>query len=395
MARNRVAELLRRPEDPQRATFLELFFDLAFVVAFFQLSSVLAKDPTWNGALQTLVLLLAVWFVWSVTAGVTDRFAQTSAVQLLVIATMLGSLVLAAALPEAFGRHGWLFAGVYLAIQVGRSLFLAFALRGRDVQRIAVRGMFWSGVFAVPWIAGALAHGVVRVALWTVAVAVEYAADALRYPMPGLGRRRAAGWTVAAEHLSERYRQFFIIALGELILVTGLALNGGSIMAGRSGAFLASFASTVLLWRIYIYRAGELLAAAIGASSDPTRIGRSASYAHLVMVAGIVVIAAGEELVVAHPSGHLQPAWIALILGGPALFVAGRASLEYAVFSRVSKDRLIGLLVLAALAPAMLLVPPLVAAATATAVLAGIAVADATRAWGHPREAPSPPGGSS
>jgi hypothetical protein len=73
--------------------------------------------------------------------------------------------------------------------------------------------------------------------------------------------------------------------------------------------------------------------------------------------------------------------------------VAGRASLEYAVFGRVSKDRLIGLLVLAALAPAMLLVPPLVAAATATAVLAGIAVADATRAWGHPREAPSPPGG--
>jgi low temperature requirement protein LtrA len=393
MARNRAAELLRRPEDPQRATFLELFFDLAFVVAFFQLSNVLAHDPTWSGGLQTLVLLLAVWFVWLITAGVTDRFAQTPVVQLLVIVTMLGSLVLSAALPEAFGRHGWLFAGVYIAIQVGRSLFLVFALRGHDVERIAVRGMFWSGIFAVPWIAGALAHGTARVALWTVAVAVEYTADTLRYPTPGLRRRRASSWTIAAEHLSERYRQFFIIALGELILVTGLALNGGNIAADRSAAFLVSFASTVLLWRIYIYRAGELLAAAIGASSDPTRIGRSASYAHLVMVAGIVVIAAGEELVVAHPSGHLRPAWIAIILGGPALFVAGRAGLEYSVFGRVSKDRLIGLLVLAALAPAMLLVRPLVAAATATAVLAGIAIADATRAWAHPREAPSPPGG--
>jgi low temperature requirement protein LtrA len=127
MARNRAAELLRRPEDPQRATFLELFFDLVFVVAFFQLSSVLAQDPTWNGALQTLVLLLAVWFVWLITAGVTDRFTQTPVVQLLVIVTMLGSLVLSGALPEAFGRHGWLFVGVYLAIQVGRSLFLVFA----------------------------------------------------------------------------------------------------------------------------------------------------------------------------------------------------------------------------------------------------------------------------
>jgi low temperature requirement protein LtrA len=392
MTTDRAAQLLRRPEDPQRATFLELFFDLAFVVAFFQLSSTLAQDVTWSGALQALVLLLAVWFVWFVTAAVTDRFAQTPVIQYLVIVTMLGTVVLAAALPEAFGRRGWLFAAAYLAIQISRSLFLVFALRGHDVERIAVRAMFWYGVFAVPWIAGALAHGTARVALWTVAVAVEYTADTLRYPTPGLRPLRASSWTVAAEHLSERYRQFFIIALGELILVTALAL-GGSVTADRSAAFLVSFASTVLLWRIYIYRAGELLAAAIVASSDPTRIGRSASYAHLVMVAGIVVIAAGDELVIAHPSGHPRPAWIPVVLSGPALFVAGRARLEYTVFSRVSNDRLIGLLVLAALAPAMVFVPPLAAAATATAVLAGIAIADAIRVWGLRPEPPSPPTG--
>ncbi len=391
MATNRAAELLRRPEDPERATFLELFFDLAFVVAFFQLSGGLTQHLTWRGALQTLVLLLAVWFVWFVTAGVTDRLRQRPAVQLLVIVTMLGSLVLAAALPEAFGRHGLAFAGVYVAIQVCRGLFLMFALRDHDVERIAARAMFWSGVFALPWIAGALVHGAARLALWAVAVAIEYAADTFRYPTPGLRRRRASSWTIAAEHLSERYRQFFIIALGELILVTGLALSGGSVAAGRSAAFLVSFASTVLFWRIYIYRAGELLAAAVTVSADPARIGRSASYAHLIMVAGIVVTAAGDELVVAHPSGHLRPAWIAVILGGPALFLAGRARLEYTVFSRVSKDRLVGLLLLAAAAPAMLLITPLAAAAAATAVLAGIAIADATRAWGQPAEPPSPP----
>lgn len=82
--------------------------------------------------------------------------------------------------------------------------------------------------------------------------------------------------------------------------------------------------------------------------------------------------------------------WI--ILGGPSLFVAGRAFFEYQVFRRVSRDRLIGLLVLAALAPAVLLVPPLLAALAATAVLAGIAIADAVRARGHPPETPSPPG---
>ena len=128
---------------------------------------------------------------------------------------------------------------------------------------------------------------------------------------------------------------------------------------------------------------------------DPFRVGLSAVYSHLVMVAGVVVTAVGYELVIGHPFGHTQPAWIAVILGGPALFLAGRALFEYAVFARVSWDRPIGVLVLAALAPAMLLVPPLLVAIAATTVLAGVAVSDAARARGRPPEPPSPPSGPS
>ncbi|MGC5017144.1 low temperature requirement protein A [Micromonospora sp. DT47] len=156
-----------------------------------------------------------------------------------------------------------------------------------------------------------------------------------------------------------------------------------------------SIATAVLLWRTYIYRAGELSAAAVAAAPDPARLALSTSSAHLVMVAGIVVTAVGDELVIEHPLGHRQPAWIAVILDGSALFLAGRAGFEYAVFARVSRDRLIGVLVLAALTPAMLLVPPLLAAIAATAVLIGIAVSEAARARGHPPEPPPPPGGPS
>ncbi|MGN9891462.1 low temperature requirement protein A [Micromonospora sp. L31] len=106
----------------------------------------------------------------------------------------------------------------------------------------------------------------------------------------------------------------------------------------------------------------------------------------------VVVTSVGVELVIAHPLGHPQPAWVAVILGGPVLFLAGRAGFEYAVFSRVSLDRPIGVLVLAVLAPAMLFVSPLLAALAATAVLAGVAIADAARAKGRPLEPPSPPG---
>jgi low temperature requirement protein LtrA len=227
--------------------------------------------------------------------------------------------------------------------------------------------------------------------LWTLAVAVDYTAYALRYPLPGLGRTLTSELPNVAEHLAERYRQFFIIALGELILVTGLALRGTGFAADRTAAFVVSIATTVLFWRIYIYRAGEVSAAAIAAAPDPARRALSMSYAHLVMVAGVVVTAVGDELVIAHPFGHTKPAWIAVTLGGPALFLAGRAGFEYAVFARVSRDRPIGVLVLAVLTPAALLVPPLLAALAATAVLAGIAIADAARARGRPPEPPSPP----
>jgi low temperature requirement protein LtrA len=394
MTASGVGQLLRRPDQPQRPAFLELFFDLASVVALFQLSHGLTQDLTRSGAFQTLVLLLALWWTWFSTAAITNRLdPQRPAIQLLVIATMLGTLVMAAALPEAFDRRGRLFAAVYVVIQVGRGIFLFLATRGHDVQRVSAQTLFWFVVSAVPWLVGAFAHGTGRVALWALAVAVQYMADTLHYPTPRLGRWRTSEWTVAGEHLSERYQQFFIVALGELILVSGLALGRSNFEAQRSAAFVVSFLSTVLLWRIYIVRAGELLAAAIAASPDPVRVSRFAAYPHLSMVAGIVITSVAEDLVIEHPTGHTPLTRVVIIFGGPALFLIGRAHLEYTVFGRVSRDRWIGLLALVALTPAMLLARPLLTAAAATAVLAGIAIADATRARAYPSEPPSPPRG--
>ena len=222
-------------------------------------------------------------------------------------------------------------------------------------------------------------------------MAIDYGAFAVGFPAPRVGRTPQSEAPVGPEHLAERYQQFFIIALGELILVTGLAVSRSGFGPGRTAAFLTSIATTVLLWRIYLYRAGQLLPQAIAAAPEPVRLGLSASYAHLVMVAGVVVAAVGAELVIAHPLGHTRPAWVAVILGGPALFLAGRACFDYAVFAHVSWDRLIGLLTLAALTAPMLLVPPLPTTLAAAAVLAAVAAADAVRARSHSREPASPP----
>ncbi|SCG74779.1 low temperature requirement protein A [Micromonospora inositola] len=387
------ARFLRMPEESRRANFLELFFDLVFVVALAQLSQGLLEDLRWSGAFETLVLLLAMWWVWSITAWVTDLYdPQQPEIQLLVTATMLGSLVMVVALPDAFGGRGLVFAGMYVAIHVGRQLFLVLALRGHELQGRSIRALSWFGVSAVPWIAGALVPDTRRAVLWTLAVAVDYTGAALRYSTPGLRRSPISRFPIVAEHLAERYQQVFIIALGELILVTTMTLAGTGFAADRTAAFVVSFVGTALFWRIYIRRAGELLPAAIEAARNPDRVALTAAAAHLIMLAGIVTTAVGDKLVIAHPLEHTPPAWVAVILGGPALFLVGRAGFEYATFARVSRPRWIGVLALAALAPPMLLVPPLVTAIAAIAVLAGIAVADATRARGRPPEPASPPG---
>jgi low temperature requirement protein LtrA len=392
MATSRAAYLIRAPGAPRRATFLELFFDLVYVFGLAQLSRELIQNLSWSGAFQTLVLLLALYWVWSVTTWITDLYdPQRLEIQLVIVATMFASLVMAVAVPEAFGERGLIFASAYVVIHVGRGLFFVVAMRGHELQRRSLRVLFWFTLSAAPWMAGALAQGAARGVLWTLAAAMDFTVGRLRYPTPGLGRSPTSEWQISSEHLSERYRQFFTITLGELIVVTGLALDRAGFAAAPTAAFVVSFATTVLLWRIYIYRAGELLPAAIEASPDPDRLARSALVAHLLMLAGVVAIAVGFELDITHPHEHTKPAWLAVMFGGPVLFLAGRAIFEYAVFARVSRDRLIGVLVLAAVAPTMLFVPPLKAAIVAALVLAGVALADAARARGRPPEPPTPP----
>jgi low temperature requirement protein LtrA len=387
---------LRQPETSQRATFLELFFDLAFVFALFQLSHLLRQQMSWSGALRTMVLLLGVWAVWSSTIWITDRLDPLwPPLQALVFATLLVTLVLAAVLPEAFGKYGGVFAGVYVAIGVGRYLFVVLSFRGHELQRIALRGVVWSVGYALLWIAGAFVHGTARTALWILALAIENAAYVLGFPSPRRGRRWSWEPPVAAEHFAERYRQVFIIGLGELILVSGLAFSAAGVAPAGTVAFVASVCTAGLLWRIYIFRAGELLSAAFGAVPASARLGIWAVYVHLAMVAGIVITAVGDELVIAHPSGGTPVAWAVVILGGPALYVAGRGGFEYTVFSRVSWDRPIGVLVLVALIPVAILTSPLLAALATTAVLTGIVLVDAARTRRNPTEPPSPPTGDS
>jgi low temperature requirement protein LtrA len=397
MVASRAALLLRESGDPERATFLELFFDLVFVFTLTRVSQQAVAHLTsrhrivLEGSVEPLLLLLALLVVWYTTTTVTDTYdPRRPEIQIIVVVTMVGTLLMGVAVPDAFDGRALVFVGAYVGIHLGRGLYLLAALRGHAEHRRAARSLFWFGISAVPWIAGAIAIGVARKTLWTLAVAVDYTGLVLTYPTPRLGRQPSTESPVVVEHLSERYRQFFIVALGEPILITGLAFSARNFEAERTVAFLVSFATTVLIWRIYIYRAGELLPAAMAEARDPAVLSRWTAAAHLLMVIGLVVIAAGNDLVIANESGT-SLAWAAVILGGPALFLLGRAVFEYVVSGRVSPSRVIAVLVLAALTPAVTLMPPHVAAIPPAIVLSGVAVADVLRARRHPAVAASPP----
>jgi low temperature requirement protein LtrA len=394
MTTSRAVWPLRTP-GPGRAGYLELFFDLVFVFALFRLSQELLEDLSWGGALRTLVLLLAVLVVWFFVALFTDAFdVEDPLIQVLGMSIMFGTLVMAAAAPAAFGPKGLVFASAYSTIRVGATGAAVFLLRGHEAQRNAERLLFWFSLTSVPWVVGAFQDGWARAALWIAAVAADYVGAALGFPAPRLGRSgaRRIDIVVSEQHWAERYQQFFIVALGEPILATGLAFANSDFGAARSAATVVAFATTALLWRIYIHRAGALLAEAIALIHAPRRAAVLTIYSHAIMVAGVVAIAVGGELVIQHPFGHPDVAWIFVILGGPALFLVGRAIFEYVVFGRVSRSRLIGVLVLVAIVPAMRLVPPLAVATAAALVLGGVAVADAARSRRLPAERPSPPG---
>jgi low temperature requirement protein LtrA len=381
-----------------RVSFFELFFDLVFVFAITRLSHRLLEHLTPSGAAETLLLLLAVWWAWMYTCWTTNWFdPDHPPVRLMLAGAMLAGLFMSAGLPEAFEDRGLWFACGYVAIQAGRTVFVVITTwrheLGPNFQRILV----WILAAAVLWIAGGLVHDEARLLLWALAVLVEYAGPWLGYATPGLGRSSTGDWAIDARHMAERCQLFVIIALGESVLITGATLGGlHPASPGAVAAFAVAFAGSVALWWIYFDRTAEAASEHVAASADPGRRGRSAyTFIHIVMVAGIVVGAVGDELVIAHPGGHVEGGALATVLGGPALFVLGHALFKKAVFGHFTTARLVALALLGVLALlewATHLFTPLALAAAVLAILAALAVWDALTAR-SPRAAEPPTSG--
>ena len=178
----------------QKTTTLELFYDLVFVFAITQVSHFLLEHLTWEGAGQAALVLLVVWWSWNYTTWVTNELDPESiVVRMLLIGLMLASFLMAVAIPEAFGDRALLFAGAYVAIQVGRHTFLTFVAAGPGTveRERAGRILIWFVVAGVLWIAGGMAEGPPRTMLWLIALAIDYGGPLCTFWVPGMKRSRS------------------------------------------------------------------------------------------------------------------------------------------------------------------------------------------------------------
>ncbi len=371
-------------EGDQRATFFELFFDLVYVFAITQLSHHLLADISWSGAAETVFMLIAVYWAWNYTTWMTNWFdPDTAPVRLVLVFVMAASLLMAVAIPEGFDEYALLFACAYSGLQIGRNAFVVVVTpRGLFNQNFR-QILAWSALSAPLWVAGGLVDAeALRWVLWLGALGLDLAAPLVRYWLPGVGATDMSQWQIESAHFGERFELFVIIVLGESIVLAGATASDTGLSLEVVAALLLSFLSSTALWWLYFGEvAGSVLERMRAATAEERgQIGRDIyTYLHLPIVAGIVLVAVGDELVIGHPTDALHDSGALVALGAPALFLAGLMACAARIGQAQSLTRAVVVIALLAAVPLAAVADGLVVSGVLTALLAALVVAEQLR----------------
>jgi low temperature requirement protein LtrA len=361
----------------QPTTTLELFFDLVYVFAVTQLSHLIIGDLSVGGVASAAFLLLVVWWAWISTTWMVNWFDPASPmVRTVLTGVMLASLLMAAALPKALGGDGVLFAASYVVLQLGRNAAAASLLaRDHALRDVFERLVVWSVLTGVLWLAGAVFDGDQRLMLWIPALALDLAAPVVGYWVPGRGRAATSDYDIEGGHFAERCQLFIIIALGESIVVTGATAATAGLTSTVVICLVVAFLETAALWWLYFGAAGEDSSAALRSSDDPGRLARDAfTYLHLPIVAGIIATAVGTHLLIAAPGDPQHGVGLAMVLGGPALYLLGANLFQWRITRKTNAKRLTVAALLVVLAPLAGQVAALLLGVIVTTLLAALAV---------------------
>lgn len=346
-SRTRTPHLRAVLRQDERVTPLELFFDLVFVLALTQCTSLMARQPTWEGLARGLLILGVLWWSWVGYAWLTSVVdPEEGSVRFAMFAAMAALLVVALAVPQAFDDLGLLFACAYAVVRLGHIALFVISSRDDPGLRHAVWGLALSTTIGTGLlVAASFADGLLQGGLWALALALDMGGPLVIDP---------AGWRLAPSHFAERHGLIVIIALGESIVAIGVGaehhIDAGVVVAAVLGVAVA-FALWWLYFDVVALVAERRLEQAPAGRERNTIARDSWSYLHLPMVAGIVLLALGLKKTLEHVGDPLRWPIAAALLGGVAIYLLAHVAFRWRNVHRFSWQRLACAVVLVALVP--------------------------------------------
>jgi low temperature requirement protein LtrA len=334
-------------EEERRTSPVELLWDLVFVFAVTQVTTLLSRDLSWAGLGRSLLVLALVWWAWSAfvwAANAQDTASPT--LRLVLLLAMVLAFIAGLALPHAFDDEAPVFAAAYAAVRFLHLALYADASRKGNASWAAIAGFAVTvGIGMALLVAGSLIGGTAQAVLWTLAAAIDYAGPAwlTRERLRGLQR-------VAVAHFAERYSLFVIICLGESIVAIGVGASEERFDAQLVAGVALGLLITVALWWTYFDRFAAVAEERLRVHKDPVLAAADAySYLHLVIVAGIIVFAVGVKLAVHDVGEPLGAAARLALCGGVALYLVGHVAFRLRLVGSVGVEKLVAAAALLAL----------------------------------------------
>jgi low temperature requirement protein LtrA len=361
-------------EPEQRATPLELFFDLVFVFAFTQVTGLMSENPTWEGLGQGMLVLAVVWWAWGGFAWMTNALHRDDWLARLGLFSAMGAMLIAAlAVPQAFGDDAVIFALAYFAV---RAIHIAVYAYGADEDDVSGAILNLApGLLVAPalLIVAGLLDGAAQAGLWIVALLIDYGTPYVR---------DVSGFRVSASHFAERFGLIVIIALGESIVAVGAGLEGDALTGAVIVAALAAIALAIAQWWTYFdvvaIVAARKLAEAEGIARN--RLARDSwGVMHGLLIAGIILTALGVKKTLGEVDEPLKTVPAVALCGGVAVYLLGHVAIRWRSVHSLNRQRLIAGLLALALIPFALEVDSLAALITVAGLMVGLAAYEAMR----------------
>jgi low temperature requirement protein LtrA len=330
-------------DDERRTTPVELLWDLVFVFAITQVTTLLWRDLTWRGFGRAMLVLALVWWAWSAYVWAANaQVADSPTLRACLLISSVAIFITGLSVPHAFGSEATLFAVSYAVVRFLHLGLYADASRRGNAQWSAITGFAVTVIIGMALlIAGSFASSWLRTGLWVLAAAIDYAGPAW------LTRERLRGLQhVAVAHFAERYSLFVIICLGESIVAIGVGALGSSADRALTGELVVAVALglliTVAMWWTYFEGFAATAEERLREHDDPVLAAADGySYLHLVIVAGIITFAVGVKVLTRDSVTAPLPAPARLALcGGVALYLIGHAAFALRMVREVEYEKL-------------------------------------------------------